>query len=66
MEHSGVLVLCSEIHTRHINTINAHNVGFLTLNLLVKVKVRPEQVTKAQRRRRVQFYSSCNLCVRLG
>jgi len=50
MEHRGLLVLCSETHTRHRNTLHEHNVGYLMLSLLLKAKVTLEQVMKAQRR----------------
>jgi hypothetical protein len=51
MEHKRVLALCSEIHTRHRNTLHNHNAGFLMLNLVrvVKVEFTLEQAMKAPR-----------------
>jgi len=35
MLHTEIIAVCSQIHTKHINTLCGQNVEFLKLNLVV-------------------------------
>jgi hypothetical protein len=37
MLYSEIIAFCSEIHTKHINTLCGQNVGFLLFNLVVYI-----------------------------
>jgi len=41
MLYREIMAVCSEIHTKHINTVCGQNVGFLNVKLVVYV-VTPE------------------------
>jgi len=37
MLYRKIIAVCSQIHTKHINTLCGQNVGFLNVNLAVHV-----------------------------
>ena len=38
MLYREIMAVCSEIHTKHINTVCGQNVGFVTLSLAVHIE----------------------------
>jgi hypothetical protein len=42
MLYREIIAVCSEIHTKHINTLSGQNVELLNMNLVVRVKWVPD------------------------
>jgi hypothetical protein len=37
MLYRGIIAVCSDMHTRHINTLSVQNLNFLLLNLVAHI-----------------------------
>ena len=46
MLYREIIAVCSQIHTKHINTLCGQNVGLLNINLLVHIVITGMQRVK--------------------